>query len=462
MQADLRASGTRTICPDRRSVLAGMAALLAPRPAFAGTRIDAAKFGAIGDGRTLATHAIQAAIDAAVQTGGHVTLPPGIYRTGALFVRSGVTLQLDRGVTLLGSRDLGDYPMLPTRVAGIETIWPAALVNLYRTHDAHITGEGIIDGDGKVWWDVYHALRDSYQPRGLRWAADYDCRRPRLIQLYEAANASVGGGLLLRRSGFWTVHVCYSHDILVSDVTIRNNEDGRGPSTDGIDIDSSTRVRVERADIACNDDALCLKAGRDADGQRVNRPSTDILIRDCTIRDAAAGITFGSETAGGFRNIRVERLRVLAPTPSGILFKSAHTRGGVIRDVVIDDIDMRGMKTAVRIDLNWNPSYSYASIPPDIADPPALWRVLATPVPPERGLPKLENVTIRRIRAVDTGRAFDVAAYPKATLDHFRFDDVAIDAPDGGTIADARDWRFTRTRLAAKPILQGSSGVTGL
>ncbi|WP_222950595.1 glycoside hydrolase family 28 protein [Sphingomonas sp. JC676] len=458
----LLASGTRAPFLDRRTILAGMAGLLVARPAFSEARFDAASFGAVGNGQTLSTRAIQAAIDAAAKAGGRVTLPPGTYLTGALFVKSGVTLQVDRGVTLLGSRDPADYPMRATRVAGIEAIWPAALVNIYREHDAHITGEGVIDGDGKVWWDAYHALRESYQPRGLRWAADYDCRRPRLIQLYEASNASVGGGLLLRRSGFWTVHVCYSRDIVVSDVTIRNNEDGRGPSTDGIDIDSSTRIRVERADIACNDDALCLKAGRDADGQRVNRTSTDVLIRDCTIRDAAAGITFGSETAGGFRNIRVERLRVLAPTPSGILFKSAHTRGGVIRDIVIDDIDMRGMKTAVRIDLNWNPSYSYARIPPEITDPPALWRVLAQPVPPERGLPKLEIVTIRRIRATDTRRAFDVAAYPKATLDHFRFDDIAIDAADGGAIADARDWRFTRTRLAAKPALRDSSGITGL
>lgn len=208
--------------------------MLAPRPAFAETRVDAGRFGAVGDGETLATRAIQAAIDAAAKTGGRVTLPPGMYRTGALFVRSGVTLQLDRGVTLLGSHDLGDYPMLPTRVAGIETVWPAGLVNIYREHDAHITGEGVIDGDGKIWWEAYHALRESYQPRGLRWAADYDCRRPRLIQLYKASNASVSGGLLLRRSGFWTVHVCYSRDIRVSDVTIRNNEDGRGPSTDGI------------------------------------------------------------------------------------------------------------------------------------------------------------------------------------------------------------------------------------
>jgi polygalacturonase len=450
--------------PSRRSVLAGFTALSLPGSAVARTAggVDAGRLGAIGDGRTPATRAIQTAIDLAARTGNRVTLPPGTYRTGALFVKSGVTLEIGRGVTLLGSQDITDYPMLPTRVAGIETRWPAALVIIYGQHDAHVTGEGTIDGDGHVWWEAYWALRKRYEPRGLRWAADYDCRRPRLIQVYNASRASIGGGLQLHRSGFWTVHLCYSSDVVVRDVTIRNNIGGRGPSTDGIDIDSSTRVLVERADISCNDDALCLKAGRDADGLRVNRPSTDVTIRDCTIRDAAAGITFGSETSGGIRNVRIERLRVLAPTPSGILFKSARTRGGVISGISIDGMTMEGLKTAVRIDLNWNPSYSYARIPPEIENPPALWRVLAEQVPTDEGIPRLQNVAIRRIRAANTKQAFNVAAYPQAPLEHFRFDDIAIDAPDGGVIADARDWVFTDARLKARPALRDTQGIVGL
>ena len=448
----------------RRMVVTGFAALWMQgvSTAQAARLVDAGRFGAIGDGRTPATRAIQRAIDVAALSGGRVKLPPGTYLTGALFVKSGVTLEIGRGVTLLGSRDLADYPILPTRVAGIETRWPAALVNIYNQHDAHVVGEGMIDGDGEIWWEAYWALRKRYDSRGLRWAADYDCKRPRLIQIYKGSRASIGGGLQLHRSGFWTVHLCYSSDVLVQDLTIRNNIGGRGPSTDGVDIDSSTRVVVERCDISCNDDALCLKAGRDADGLRVNRPSTDVTIRDCTIRDAAAGVTFGSETSGGIHNVRVERLRVLAPTPSGILFKSARTRGGVIREISIDGIAMDGVKTALRIDLNWNPSYSYARIPPEIKHPPALWRVLAEQVPLARGIPRLENVMIRHLRSVNTKQAFDVAAYPQAPVKHFQFDDIAIDAPNGGVIADARDWVFTDTSLQAKPLLRDTQGVVGL
>jgi polygalacturonase len=121
------------------------------------------------------------------------------------------------------------------------------------------------------------------------------------------------------------VQVLYSHDVTIDGVTIRNNEGGKGPSTDGIDIDSSRKILVQHADIEVNDDALCLKSGRDSDGLRVNRPTEDIVIRDSIIRHGAAAITIGSETSGGFHNIEVYNLTALSGVPSGVLFKSAHT-----------------------------------------------------------------------------------------------------------------------------------------
>ena len=304
----------------RRALLQlGLVAASAPTLALAaGKAILANAHGAIGDGETLNTKAIQAAIDAAAKTGATVALKPGVYRTGAIFLKSGVTLRLDKGVTLLGSRNIADYPEMPTRVAGIELTWPAALVNIYRQKNVRIVGDGTIDGDGKVFWDSYWALRREYDPKGLRWAADYDCKRPRLIQVFDSEKIELAGPRL-RRAGFWTVHVCYSRDIHVADLNIRNNEGGRGPSTDGVAIDSSHDVLVERIDVACNDDALCLKAGRDADGLRVNRPTYNVTIRDCVIRDASAGVTFGSETSGGFHDIKVSGLTVHHPTTDGNL-----------------------------------------------------------------------------------------------------------------------------------------------
>ncbi|GAA0660085.1 polygalacturonase [Sphingomonas insulae] len=451
----------------RTLVAAGLALPLLPARLLAAARvIDPADHGAVGDGDAIETRAIQAAIDAAARAGGGtVRLRPGVYRSGALFVASGVTLDVARGATLRGVGDIAAYPMMPTRVAGIEMPWPAALVNLYRVRDARVTGEGIIDGDGKVFWDSYWRMRRAYDPRGLRWAADYDCRRPRLIQVFDCDRVRVDG-LMLTRSGFWTVHVCYSRDVTVADLTIRNNIGGRGPSTDGVDIDSSERVRVERCDISVNDDALCIKAGRDWDGLRVARPCRDVTIRDCVVRDALAGMTFGSETSGGFRNIDIAGLTIMHPVPIGIFFKSGSTRGGTIRDIRIADVVMQDVATLFQVNLNWYPNYSYAKIPAGLATVPPHYRALATPVPRDKGLPHISGVSIDNVRAVGGKIAFQAAAYPDAPLDSFTFRKLRLDVREGGEIADARNWRFEDCTIdtldGTPPALLRSTGVTGL
>lgn len=421
-------------------------------------------YGARGDGTVLDTKAIQAAIDAAAKVGGTVVFKPGTYLSGSIFVKSGVTLQVDKGVTIRGSQNIADYTVMPTRIAGIEMRWPAALINIYEQNNAGITGEGTIDGDGKIFWDSYWTLRKTYEPRGLRWASDYDAQRPRLIQVFNSSQVKVGGGLLLRRSGFWTLHICYSTDVMVDGVVIRNNEGGHGPSTDGIDIDSSKRILVQNADISVNDDALCLKAGRDSDGQRVARTTEDVVIRNSIIREGAAGVTFGSETAGGFRNVEAYNLTVLDKVPVGILFKSAHTRGGFGENLRLHDITMVGTPVAIRITMNWNPSYSYAKIPDEIKDYPPYWKVLATPVPREKGIARFHDVNISNIKARGATTAFEVSGYPEAPLDRFTLENIDIEAKQGGFIFDASNWQFKDVKLAiGQPVhIENAKAVRGL
>ena len=440
-------------------------AILALGMATAGAKTyNAGSYGAKGDGVTLDTKAIQAAIDDAAKDGGTVVLSPGTYLSGSIFVKTGVTLQVDKGVTILGSQRIEDYPVMPTRIAGIEMSWPAALVNVYEQKNAAITGQGTIDGDGKIFWDSYWTLRKTYEPRGLRWASDYDARRPRLLQVFNSSQVKVGGGLLLRRSGFWTLHICYSTDITVDGVVIRNNEGGRGPSTDGIDIDSSKKILVQNADIAVNDDALCLKAGRDSDGQRVARPTEDVVIRDSIVRDGAAGVTFGSETAGGFRNIEAYNITVLDKVPVGILFKSAHTRGGFGENLRLHDFTMKGTPVVIRITMNWNPSYSYAEIPKEIKDYPPYWKVLATPVPREKGIAHFHDVRIWNIKATGATTAFEVDGYKEVPLDRFSLANLDIEAEKGGYIYDAKAWQFTdvKLRLKAPVAIEDAAAVRGL
>ena len=427
--------------------------------------IHAETFGARGDDVTDDTAALQKAIDATAAVHGTLVLKPGTYLTGALFLKSGMALRLDKDVHLTGAQTIDAYPKRPTRIAGIEMTWPSALINIYRQSDVRIYGEGTIDGNGKVFWDTYRSRVKDYVPKGLRWAADYDAERPRLIQVFDSARIELGGGLNLQRSGFWTVQLVYSHDIKVSGVTIRNNIDGKGPSTDGIDIDSSHDILVENADIDVNDDALCLKAGRDADGLRVNRPTEHVLIRNSTIRAGAAGVTFGSETSGTIRDVEAYGLHVLGPAGAGVLIKSAATRGGGVSDIYLHDIDVANARTAIAIDLNWNPAYSYARLPDGATNYPDYWKVLTTPVPHDQGLPHVHRIRIANLRAT-TQTAITINAYPDAPVEDITLDHIDIMAAKAGSISHARGIHITDVALhvadGSQVTLEDAGNVTGL
>ena len=410
------------------------------------TEILANNYGAKGDGVTDDTEALQKAIDEAAKKSATLVLKPGTYLTGSLFLKSKMALRLDKGVTLTGKQTIDAYPRQKTRIAGIEIVWPSALLNVYEQADVRIYGEGTIDGNGMVFWQEFWDKRNAYEGKGLRWAADYDAERPRLLQIYNSTRIELGEGLMLARAGFWTLQIVYSNHVKVSGVFIRNNSDGKGPSTDGIDVDSSHHVLVEKADIDVNDDALCLKAGRDADGLRVNRPTEHVVIRDSIIRHAEAGITFGSETSGSIRHIDVSNLDVIGPVFSGIFFKSAHVRGGTVSDISIRKMNIKNAEAAVRIDLNWLPVYSYPVIPPGRKNIPDHWKILATPVPKEKGMPHLRNILISDVKA-EASAAFLMQGYGEAPLEKIHFNNLHIKTASAGTITHARGLSFKNVTL---------------
>lgn len=431
-------------------------------------------YGIKGDGSTLATVPLQKLLDEAADRGGGIVyLDPGTYLTGALFLKSHTRLVLKAGATLIGTTDRREYPLVDTRAAGIEMKWPAALLNVDGQTDVSIEGTGTIDGNGKTWWDAFWSRVPAYEARGLRWAVDYDVQRPELIRIFNASSIRIGSGLLLRRSAFWTVHICYSHKVTVSGLIIRDNDpvDGKGPSTDGVDIDSSTRVLVEKVDISNNDDAICLKAGMNADGLRVNRPTEDVVVRDSVIREGISGIAIGSDTAGGFRNIRITGITILSGVRYGIYLKSTHTRGGWTQNVQMSDIAMHGVQTAIKIDLNYFPAFSTpripqgieANLPPTLHQIPEYWKTLTAPVPREKGTPHFRDISFVGITADGARTAIEVNATQDAPMERFSLKHVHLTAQHAGSIHHTLDWRLTDVQIRAKDqlTLEDMRGTTG-
>lgn len=405
----------------------------------------------VNDTTQLSTQAIQAAIDdCAAKGGGIVSFAPGVYVTGALFLKSGVHLQIPKGVTLLGSQRFEDYPEIDSRIAGIEMKWPAALINIIGQKNVAVTGEGKINARGKFCWDKYWSMRKAYDPKGLRWIVDYDAKRVRTFLVQRSEDITLKN-ISFSNAGFWTVQLLYSTRITVDGIIIRNNEDGHGPSTDGIDVDSSTWVLIQNCDIDCNDDDFCLKAGRDWDGLRVNKPTEYVVIRKCIARKGGGLLTLGSETAGSIRHVLASDL-IAKGTGNGFHIKSAVTRGGTVEDIHLNNIQMDSVGNAFLFTMNWNPAYSYSTLPagynPDSI--PSHWKTMLHKVePPEKGIPHFKDIYVSNVRVASARKAFSAEGLKESTLQNFNFSHLTIHANTKGGISYAAGWNFNDVTVEA-------------
>ncbi len=426
------------------------------------TVYNVADYGAAGDALKLNTEAIQKAIDAAeANGGGMVTFNPGVYLTGSLFVGNNINFNIPKGTMLIGSLDINDYKRIDTRVAGVEMNWPSALINVIGKKNVAITGDGVIHGRGKVFWDKYYAMRKDYDPKGLRWIVDYDCERPRGILISDCEHVTVKE-VVLYQPGFWSLHILYSKYVTVDDVIISNNIEGQGPSTDGVDIDSSSFILVQNSTINCNDDNFCLKAGRDSDGLRVNRPCEFIVIRNCTAGHGHGLITCGSETSGGIRNVVAYNLKGNG-TNNGLRFKSTSQRGGVIENIYLYNIELVNVANPVVLDLNWHPAYSTSVLPKgyNIDEVPVHWKKMLQPVDPKQGTPKFRNIYFSGISAVNAKTCINVAGIESSSVDSFHFKNVTLQGEKAGRIHHAKNWIFENFRIIApdKPDLKNNRQV---
>ena len=432
---------------------------------FPGTQVFYAEdFGLRQDTMVLSTEPIQRAIDACSRAGGGiVTIKKGYYRTGALFIKGGVNLHLEKGAVLIASEDFADYPESMTRIAGIEMRWPVGVINFEGVQNAALTGEGMIDCRGKFCWDKYWEMRKDYVKRGLRWIVDYDAKRIRGIVVSRSKDVSLKGFTLLR-TGFWGCQLVYSDHCTVDGIRVNNNLGGHGPSTDGIDIDSSSDILIENAYIDCNDDNICLKAGRDADGLRVNRPTERVVIRNCMAAKGGGLVTIGSETSGGIRNVLAYDLESKG-TKTMLRLKSAINRGGTIENIYVTRCKGEDVDNVLVADLNWNPSYSYSKLPKayEGKEIPEHWKVMLTPVlPKEKGYPHFQSVYMSHISVKNAGTYINAKGRDAGLrIKDFYLYKHDIEAKQAGQVAFSENFCLEDIRLKTEGSLDADKDNIG-
>lgn len=360
-------------------------------------RVLITDYGAVGDGQTLNTQAIQTAIDkCAADGGGTLVIPKGVFLTGAIFLKQGVNLLAEKGGVLKGTVNPDDYPQVFTRWEGEEKEWTAALINAFNMTDVNFTGEGTIDGSGDEWMERY--------PRG---SEALKIGRPRLIAIQNCKNVRVSG-LNLKNQACWCLFILYSEDVVAEDIVIRAEHNII--SSDGIDVDSSTRVRITNCDIDVNDDCIAIKSGKDEDGRRVNRPAEDILIEKCRLLYGHGGVSMGSEMSGGIRKVEIRDCVVEADNWAPIRFKSQPSRGGVVENITYRDITLKNTRKAFEFNM--------------------AWRMVPPIKPPSDPLPVVRDVKIVNVSGT-VDQVGDMTGLDDSPIENVVFENCKIDAKTG-------------------------------
>jgi polygalacturonase len=309
--------------------VAGLLMLAASCSAMAATSLDPREFGAVGDGKTKDTAALQRAIDAAAKTGGTVRLASGTYLSGTLVLKSGVTLEIDHGATLLGSPQHADYT---------KNRW-LALIEARRQHDIAIVGDGVIDGQGAALAaDVMRLVQEKKIVDPLTSHRPAEPNRPQLIELLECHGVTLKG-ITLKNSSCWVQTYLDCEDVTLDHVTVRSTAYW---NNDGIDLVDCRRVHVANCDIDSADDGICLKSGE-------RHACTDIVVEDCIVRSSANAFKLGTSSRGGFKHIQAHRLHIHDTFRSAIALESVD--GAPMQDVEISDVDAKNTGNAIFIRL---------------------------------------------------------------------------------------------------------------
>ncbi len=340
------------------------------RPEFKNVDFNIDDFGAINDGITDCSKAIDKAIKAcSTQGGGRVIIPSGTYLTGAIHLKSNVNLHISEDAVLLFDTDKSKYlPVVHTRFEGMEVMNYSPLIYAYKQENIAITGSGTINGQGSNWWSwkgkwlgsIDHGYKedDNTQaddntkltqmvkdnvPVEKRIFGEGHYLRPSFISPYNCKNILIEN-ITIKGSPMWIIHPILSENITVRGVKIES----LGPNNDGCDPECCKNVLIENCFFNTGDDCIAIKSGRNNDGRRFDTPSKNIVVRNCSMNEGHGGVVVGSEISGNVSYVFAENCTMDSPNlERAIRIKSNSLRGGIVEHIYVRDLDVIQVKESI-------------------------------------------------------------------------------------------------------------------
>lgn len=376
---------------------------------------DVKDYGAIGDGVTMNTVAIQKAVDAcAAAGGGKVVVPAGVFMSGPIHLKSHIEFHLSAGAIVRGSANRADYPPQDMESHGYRfNEWLASLVTGYKLENVSITGRGVLDGHGKPWWGEIDAGRGGQRPVTIYLC---DCDRV-LIE-----------GVTVMNSPAWTVLPLLCRNVTIRDIAIKNPWKPYH-NCDGMDIYSCRNVHITGCHVDTGDDGICLKSlpdffvsscgAKTVDYSKPRIPCENVIIDACHMEHAHSGVGIWAEVIGGMRNVAVSNC-VFDGTRTGIRINRYPQPGGYVKDVRIDNIIMRRVESVFEVS-------SYF----DVAK--------MEEGPDRETTPVFENIHISNVTATQARFACEMYGLPDMPVRNVSFSNISIEADKGFDIRNAEN-----------------------
>jgi polygalacturonase len=447
------------------------------RPVFKKDTVSIVKYGAVPDGITLNTKAINDAIEDCSRKGGGVVLvPAGLWATGPIVLRSGVNFHVDRAAILQFGADKDLYPITAGNWEGHPAARCQSPISGTDLQNIAITGGGIIDGNGDAWrWIAKDRLTDNEWKQkvasggvvtedGKTWfpsaqslkgfrtkeagvlkpgmsTGDFkdirDFLRPNLLVLTNCKQVLLEG-TTFQNSPAWCLHTLLCEDLTLDDVHVRNP--WYAVNGDGIDVESCRGVLIQRSTFDAGDDGICIKSGRDEEGRKRGRPTENVIVRDDIVYRAHGGFVIGSEMSGGARNIFVSHCSFIG-TDIGLRFKTVRGRGGIVENIWIKDISMRNIvHQAVFLDM-----YYFAK-PPSIAEVYA--GTAKADIPPvSEATPQFRDIHISHVVCDGAEEGIFVRGLPEMNIRDIYLEDMVLKTSRGAEFIEAQHIGLKNIRL---------------